>query len=255
MAAGFSILFSGERATPRPGSADDPRDVCLAVMQELVSAMPEGRELESTCRATAIHGETVVETLFAQVGGQVRGIGKVRPAVPGDAAWNVNSPTGGLWKRVGLAGLFLLAICFFAWQTGLVDRAFSASAADLAFSTNGDLSGLVRFETTQSAGNYVVTATPAAGWPATVAEADAVRAAAATPLDRAMIDAVLAGRTLDVELQNEAGESLARAPLSCAPLLQGPSEPGKPVGDQNPAPRPHRSEVDPRRPAERLLTR
>lgn len=156
-AAPNDLIIEGGRFTLHfddvvvPGERVDvaAQDALLDALSDVVRAADGGRALESTLRATLVHHDRVVETLFTiETSGGERTLAPItreRRTTPADLAEGASDGDGGLdapFRGLGRGrGLALLALivagaALAAWRAGYVDMARSAldstAAEDLA---------------------------------------------------------------------------------------------------------------------------
>ena len=217
----FSLLLDEQTV---PGNALSSE--CLSefgrLLGELTRASADPASVESTLRCTTVHGDTVVETMFAPVRGEMRAVSRVRPAEADDRVRTSTAlqPLGR--RRVTLiGGLFALALAMFTWQSGLLDRVFSVDATQLEID-EGPFRGLLHAEAESSWGSYRVTLQPGADYPVTSAELRALLAKVETTAARAAILAVANGNVIFVRLLDDAGDVLTFAPVLLRGLIDNP---------------------------------
>jgi len=230
----FSLLFDD---APVAGDAldTDAQDALLDALADVARAAAPDRPLESNLRATLVHADRVVETLFTvevRAGERVIApISRERPLAPGDdVAARGGAGDGGLdapfrgmsrGRRAILLALVVAAGALGAWQTGALDLARSAldrtAAEDVARDTGPFLDALsVTVE--RSLGAWTCRVERGPDFPATPSALDARIAAAPTLAERAAARAAGEGgrawlRGLDAE-----GRVVDAAPIDLRPL-------------------------------------
>lgn len=228
----FSLLLDD---TPVPGRAldTDAQDALLDALGAVARAAAPDRPLESNLRATLVHADRVVETLFTvEQRGDERAIAPIsreRPLTPGDDAaprqdaGGLDAPFRGMprGRRALLVALVAVAGALGAWQTGALDVARSAfdrtPAEDVARET-GPFADVLSITVDRSLAAWTCRVERGPGFPATPAALDARIAAAPTLGARAATRAAGEGgqawlRGLDAE-----GQVVAAARLDLAPI-------------------------------------
>ncbi len=201
----------------------------LDALGALVAASADPTRVESTLRCTMVYEDQVVETLFSVQRGAVSSLSRVRTASDADAMPELPAGRRGL-RRLGngqltlLASLLALALGAIAWQVGLVAQVFGPAPGELA-TDSGPLDRAVTIDVRGGLGTYRVTLRRGTDYPATPGAIDTRLAAATTTADRALLARLMAGASIDVQLEDAEGRVLARSSCSLAPLLEDhPSE-------------------------------
>lgn len=217
----FSILVS-DRTLHAGNARLDSRRELEPLLRRLRDAVAPQGELESTLRATEVHEEVVVETLFTVAGGRLRAVSRARPLREADRhRAPVPARTGGVWRVAGIAVVVLAATGVLAWYGGVIDGLFAPPAAALDREI-GPFEGLLAWRAEGTMDGYRVVVERGRRYPLTVAEREALEAAATRGIDRAAIRAVADGRRIWVRLEDAGGEVLVARPLELAGLLEEP---------------------------------
>lgn len=217
----FSVLMDDE-TVPSSRMSDENRRLFAGALAEIASAA-EG-PVESTLRCTEVFRDEVRETLFLAEGGTIRALSRTRPVTPADLGRSPDQPAAAApmgRARFLLVGLLVVvALGLTAWQGGWIDRLLSAGAETIRVDT-GPFRDLVGVEVAKSWGDYEVTLRRGAGYPVESARVEELRAAAATPADRAALEAVATGGTLWIRVENGQGRGLAVERAELGPLAAG----------------------------------
>jgi len=184
--------------------------------------------VESTLRCTMVFAEQCAETLFhaaapPPAGPGIEALTRVRPRQPTDAP--PASPPALPWRKLLMrrevliaVPLLLLVFSFMAWQSGLIDRLLSASAAGMTVDTDG-FGDLLTAEVDNEWGNYLVTIRRGPGHPDTAAAWDELAAAATTESERLHRLVVREGQDVYVQLRDGRDEVLAEAKADLRALV------------------------------------
>lgn len=219
----FSALLD-ERTIAGESMTQETQDRLLGLLQEMVDASSDPQAVASTMRCTAVHGDSVVETLFAPMRGAMKCVNRVRPVQREDRehepAGHTGSAIAGFGiRRVVLIGiLMLVAFSALTWQSGLLDRVMSADV-ELLQVDSGPFGELLAVDVEPNWGNYRVLLRRGAAYPTTAAGVKELEAAAATPADRAAVLAVCDGGNIYLRLSDEQGKTLAYHPVEMRALL------------------------------------
>ena len=189
---------------------------------ELVERAGRG-SVESTLRATEVHGDTAVETMFAVHNGAMRPLSRGRPVTAEDRARAPGRalPGGGKPRRqvmlFAVLGIPLLALI--AWRVGVIAAVFGPSADQLAIDA-GPFGEMLRVEVKDAGLGFEVLVHRGETFPIKVADIRRLREAAETPAERAAVERVSSGLELVLVLQDVDQERLVEAKVSLESLLE-----------------------------------
>ncbi len=221
--ARFTLMMP-ERCLPGERLAPGAREEFAGALQVVLDLLPGQGEVESTLRCTEVLADSTRETLFAAAGRELRAVGRLRPVQAQDLAHDPlppsRMPVTNLSRR-GLLGLMALLVAGFgllAWRTGWIDRIFSADFDALAAET-GPFQDMLAVEVAGSWGDYEVTVSRGAGYPATREEVDRRLAASVSAADRAAVNAVADGGTIYLRVQDAEGRVLHVKEANLRPLI------------------------------------
>ena len=209
-----------------PGSRFGPEVSTAFVerLQEIVDASLEPDAVESTLRCIEVYEHEVVETLFSPVRGRVECVSQVRPARPADLQAPSLEREDAATVRMGLRWASLLGILLVitfglvAWQEGWIGRVFGPDAGDLAREP-GAFGAMIEIEVEQRWGNYRVTLTRGLDYPIISGDVETLLDAAATPVQRAAVNAVANGTEVYVRLVGAKGKVLEARRVQLGALL------------------------------------
>lgn len=219
-----SILFDDK---PVPGAKATPTalDQLVDALQELVDASDDPQSAESTLHCSAIHPGEVVETLIGVENGRVTPVSRIRPRLVEETAHNPVRTVA--WRKVlPLSAALLIAFGLYAWQSGYLDRVFSAAPAEITVDT-GPFGDRLKAKIQRKWGNYEITIRRGTAFPATVEAVTADKENAKGIADRAAITILSEGGTVYVHLVNSRGEQLDSKAVELRPLVE--DENGKAV--------------------------
>ena len=199
-------------------------DTFVNLLRQLAAASATPDAIESTLRYTGVHGEEVVEILFARYEGEIRCISRRRPLQPADrehavpgTGWHA-LPSISRKRVLTVAALLLVVFGLLAWQNGLLDRILLAKPADIVLDT-GPFKAVLTLELESHWGIYSVTIRRGEDYPATAAEVAQLQKEAVTAMDRAAMNAVANGSAIHVQLQDRHGKVIGTAKAALSPLL------------------------------------
>jgi hypothetical protein len=163
----------------------------------------------------------VVERLFAARGQTLRVVARTRARAPEDERRFPSPPPLEPRQRLHFAItllLFVVGAGVLAWRTGYVDRLLAPDGRELAVDL-GPFEPLLSVAVASRYGSYEVTLRRGAHYPASARDVDALVAAAQTPAERAVAQAVASGDRVYVRLENAGREVLAAESVELRDLL------------------------------------
>jgi len=212
-----SLLFDD---APVPGARVTPDilDRLVDALQDLVDASDDPSSAESTLHCSAIHPGEVVETLIGVENGRVHPVSRIRPRLVEETA---HAPVQTIaWRKVvPLGALLLLGFGLLAWQSGYLDRVFSAAPAQLTID-NGPFGNRILVTIDRTWGNYEVTLRRGAAYPATVEAVTADKQKATGIAGRAAVDILAAGGTVYVHILDSDGNLMESVGVELRALVE-----------------------------------
>ena len=197
----------------------------LSWLEQIVDTAGDLNTIESTLRCTAVHDDTVRETLFTALEGRLQAITRTRALRESDrqqappTVWAASLSSFGKSRAITIGVLFVVGTLLLAWQRGLIDRAFRAGPSALTLET-GPFGEMLSIEVETHWGNYRAHVRRGRTYPETVEQIDRMRNEAASGSDRAAVDKVSAGGTVYVQVLNRDGKVLAYESIELAALLE-----------------------------------
>ena len=180
--------------------------------------------MESTLRATEVHREVTVETMFAVQDGELRCMSRPRAVSPGDrgrapgasVARGPGERSKRQWWLVG--GLTALAGLLVLWRIGVFAALFGPAASDLVVE-GGPFGDMLAVEVEDGTLGFDVVIRRGDGYPIKFADIRERLENAATPAERAAVGRVTEGHAVTLALEDDGGERLVEARVSLQTLL------------------------------------
>jgi hypothetical protein len=215
----FSVLMD-DTTVPAARMTDENRRALAEALTAIAGA--SGGPVESTLRCTEVFSNEVRETLFLPEGGAMRALTRTRPVTDADEFRNPQSaappPSMGRGRLAVVLALLFVAFGVAAWASGWVDRLLAVKSEALSIDM-GPFADFVSVAAEKSWGDYKVTLRRGPGYPVTNERLAELRAKAATPADRAAIDAVASGGDVWLRLEDAEGHALGIARTDLRALL------------------------------------
>ena len=218
----YSLYLSD---APVDASAATPErmQAFLDGLGEVVEASDADAPIESTLRCTEYYDDEVVETHIGLEDGAIAPVSRVRSRGATDELPRVDAHADGPLladkpRRILIAVAAVLLIGLTIWQARVVDRVFGAPASELSTSS-GPFGALVHVELEPGLGAYKVMLRRGTGYPLTGADVQRLEVAAASPLERAALAAVVDGEPVEARVMDAEGEVLARGLVRTDGLL------------------------------------
>ncbi|MBI3818904.1 MAG: hypothetical protein HY286_09465 [Planctomycetes bacterium] len=201
----------------------DCREQFVGSLNRILVLIPNIRQFESTLRCTEVFEDEVRESLFDIRGGEIACLSRVRPPEPSDLSRV--SQTGFAprepvpWGRIIIIGvLTMTAFGLAAWQSGWVDRAFSAASRSLIIDP-GPFLNIIDAEVKDSWGEYTIILRRGRDYPRTREQSGSFSAAASSPVGIAAAAAVTSGNNIYLRLETLEGDVLESTEVSLRELL------------------------------------
>jgi len=232
----FSFLFD-EAPVPGARLTEEAQASLVDGLQSLVATGSRPGEVESTLRCSLVFDADVVETLFTQVGGEMKPISRRRPLDERDrvhaSAVADHGPMSGLEslgrmsRGRGLALLLLVLVggALYAWKSGYVSLprdALLSSGAEALVITRGPFGDTLELKVESRFAMYECKVSRGPGYPATAEAVEALLSAAVTAEDRAAANAVGDGNMIWIRLLAADGKTVDAVSVSLRVLLANP---------------------------------